>query len=276
MTVKPNFVGIGGQKCASTWLSECLRSHPEVFMSSPKELRYFVDNESRGLEWYLKFFEDAGSYKCRGEFASNYIYWPESAEKIKDALGDVKIIAVVRDPVERSLSHLKHLIRDGDLPEMSGAITKSHLQDILKKHPKVLSNSFYQPGLKKYCEVFGDSSVFIVSQSACRENGRRVLEALWSFLEVHKDEDIAEADQVVSAGVNPKFSWLETLRNKTFVFAKYRAPWLINWVKKSGLSSAYRKVNRGEELVFSIEAAEHLKGCCADDWQATEAMLTVR
>ena len=276
MTVKPNFVGIGGQKCASTWISECLRSHPEIFMSSPKELRYFVDNESKGIEWYLKFFEDASSYRYRGEFASNYIYWPESAQKIKDALGDVKIMAVVRDPVERALSHIKHLIRDGDLPEMSGEITKSNLEDILGKHPKVLSNSCYQPGLKKYCEVFGAASVFIVSQATCRENGRRVLETLWIFLGVDASADIAEANQVVSAGVNPKFSWLEKLRKKIFSFAKFRAPWLINWVKKSGLSSAYRKVNRGENIVYSQEATEHLKDLCSDDWRATQEMLTVK
>ncbi|SDJ09623.1 sulfotransferase domain-containing protein [Billgrantia gudaonensis] len=276
MKVKPNFIGIGGQKCASTWLSECLRSHPEIFMSSPKELRYFVDNENKGLEWYLAFFENAADYKYRGEFASNYIYWPGSAQKIKDALGDVKIIAVVREPVSRALSHIKHLIRDGSLPEMSGEIPQNSLEDIIGKHPEVLSNSCYLPGLKKYCEVFGDASVFIVCQSTCLNNGRHVLGELWSFLGVCESADITEADQVVSAGVNPKFSWLENLRAKVFVFSKYRAPWLINWVKRTGFSSLYRKVNRGDELVFSPEAAEYLKELCADDWRATQKMLTVR
>ena len=276
MKTKPNFVGIGGQKCATTWMSECLRSHPEIYVSSPKELRYFVDNEDKGLSWYLGFFEGTDSYKCRGEFASNYIYFPESAQKIKDTLGDVKIIAVVRDPVERALSHIKHLIRDGDLPPMFGEIIKEDLIGILKQHPKVLSNSHYQPGLKSYYDVFGDSSVFVVSQSACMKYGRNVLNSLWGFLEVSHAFESSEAEKVVSKGLNPKFHWAEGLRKKIFVFAKYRAPWLINWVKRTGLSSAYRKLNQGQDLTFSPAASSYLSDLCADDWYKTQKLLMVR
>ncbi|MHA7924114.1 MAG: hypothetical protein ACX936_02850 [Marinobacter sp.] len=276
MSNAPNLIGIGGQKCASTWLSECLRSHPEIFMSSPKELRFFADNEQKGFHWYLGFFKGTASYKYRGEFSSNYIYWPDSAEKIKDTLGIVKIIAVVRDPAERALSHIKHLVRDGALSKVSGEITKSALDDILKEHPQVISNSLYQPGLKRFREVFGVSSIFVVNQQECFNNGRRVLESLWAFLGVNPNVMVGDADKVVSAGINPKYSWLEALRVKVFTFAKYRAPWLINWVKKSGLSRVYRKVNRGKELVFSQEAANYISKLCANDWRATQEMLTVR
>ena len=248
MQVKPNFIGIGGQKCASTWLSECLRSHPEIFMSSPKEIKYFTDQEHNGIDWYLDFFKKSSSYSSRGEFASNYIYKPESAEKIKETLGNIKIIGVVREPVSRSLSHIKHLIRDGDIPNMSGQITTAMLQQILQQHPQVLSNSLYLPGLTKYIETFSPKSVFIVNQATCLSNGKLVLEALWKFLEVDDTCWIGMANEIVSVGINPKFAKLESVRIKIFRAVKYNAPSVINWVKKIGLSSAYRRINSGKSF----------------------------
>lgn len=276
MNPKPNLIGIGGQKCASTWLSECLRSHPEVFMSSPKELRFFVDNESKGVDWYFGFFESAADFTYRAEFSSNYIYWPESAEKIKSTLGDVKVIAVVREPADRSLSHIKHLIRDGDLLPKKGEITKKHLEEIVDQHPKVLSNSYYQPGLQKYRDVFGKDAVFVVCQKTCRDSGKFVLDALWNFLEIGSAFEITEVDKVVSAGINPKFSQLEAFRKYLFSAAKYRAPWFINWIKKSGLSSLYRNLNSGEKIFFSHEAEEYIQSLCAEDWYSTQAILSIK
>lgn len=45
---RPDFIGIGAQKCATTWLALCLRQHPQIFMASPKELKYFNENFARG------------------------------------------------------------------------------------------------------------------------------------------------------------------------------------------------------------------------------------
>jgi len=275
MTAKPNFIGIGGQKCASTWLSECLRAHPEVFMSSPKELRYFADNCKKGFDWYLKYFESSENYKCRGEFSSNYIYHLESAKKIKKNLGKVKIIAVAREPVDRALSHIKHLIRDGDIPKLSGKITEELLKDILKSHPKVLSNSLYQPGLSEFRKVFGKNAVFVVSQSTCRANSQKVLKSLWGFLGVSNDVELNVANKVVSVGINPRFFWLESLRRKIFSFTKYRFPELINRIKKTGLPSLYRKLNSGDSVYFSEKATLYLRGLSEDDWASTQAMLSI-
>ena len=57
MNYLPNLIGIGAQKCATTWFSECLRSHPDIFVSSPKEIKYFLYHENKGLNWYGSFFE---------------------------------------------------------------------------------------------------------------------------------------------------------------------------------------------------------------------------
>src|SRR5687768_12562785 len=121
--LSPTFVGIGGQKCASTWMSECLRRHPQVLLTTPKELRYFTDQRAYGIEWFLDHFVTTREgVVAAGEFSSNYLYDPGCAERILEALGPVRILAVVRDPVDRMLSHVKHLVRDGMLPQLKGEI----------------------------------------------------------------------------------------------------------------------------------------------------------
>jgi len=271
----PNFIGIGGQKCASTWLSECLRCHPEIFMSSPKELKYFSTNAEKGFDWYLKFFSKSSNFKYRGEFSSNYIYHVESAKKIKNKLGNVKVIAVVRDPVERSLSHIKHLIRDGKIRHLSGEISLSSFKDLLVIDNSILSNSFYQPGLNAYLSVFGKDSLFIVSQDKCKFDGELVLQQLWKFFNVDNSIKINIANKVISKGINPKYFFLETLRIKVFILAKYRFPWLINIFKRLGLSSFYRKINQGDLITFSNEVIEYIRNSTLDDWIETKKMLSV-
>src|SRR5687767_9665111 len=109
---KPNFVGVGAQKCATTWLSVCLRRHPEVFMSVPKEIRFFDadENWAKGVDWYLDHFNNSQNYKARGEFSPSYLSHPVSAERIKSVLGTVKILVSLRNPATRFISHYKHLM----------------------------------------------------------------------------------------------------------------------------------------------------------------------
>lgn len=265
---KPTFIGIGGQKCGSTWLSECLRSHPNIQMSTPKELRYFTDNREKGLDWYLSHFQK-NNIVHRGEFSSNYIYYPELAEKIHDEVGSVKIIGVLREPVERCLSHIKHLIRDGKLDPPSGVLNRSNLLKINDDFPKLINNSLYFRGLDAFGKVFGESNVFYVSQADCRSKPNLVLSSLWNFLRVTKDVEIPETNKTISEGIVPRYQWLETWRRELFSIAKGRFPGAINAAKKTGLSAAYRKYNRGNELKFSNDACEYIYGLCKDDWERT-------
>ena len=64
--IKPNFIGIGAMKCATTWISECLRYHPEIYMSSPKEIHFFSAYYDKGLDWYLNHFQESKAYKAIG------------------------------------------------------------------------------------------------------------------------------------------------------------------------------------------------------------------
>lgn len=103
-----NFLVIGVQKAGTTALYEYLREHPDVALSDVKEAHHF-DDES--LDWdrpdhaaYHRRFA-ATDRPARGEVTPIYIYWPNSLERIRSYNPDMRLVLVLRDPVERAWSH---------------------------------------------------------------------------------------------------------------------------------------------------------------------------
>src|SRR3954451_85173 len=112
----PNVVVIGGLKCGTTSLHHYLNLHPQIEMSRPKELNFFVAelNWPLGTEWYASHFsrqapvgvESSPRYTSRPRFEG-------VAERIRSVLGEVRLIYVVRGPIDRMLSHYLHNVGGG-------------------------------------------------------------------------------------------------------------------------------------------------------------------
>jgi len=140
----PNFIIGGALKCGTTSLFYQLDQHPEVFMCEPKEPRYFLyeiaqaeqsdkralNFPARTLEEYAALFEGSAGFKAIGEASAHYFNWPAIAPKIKDTLPDVKIIFMLRNPIDRAYSHYLHAVRIGaeNRPVEEGlAVTESRI-----------------------------------------------------------------------------------------------------------------------------------------------------
>ena len=81
---KPDFIGIGAEKSATTWIFECLREHPEIYMAPKKNINYFDDpqNYSKGIDWYISNFKKNNGIKKCGEFTTEYIFKEYVPERI--------------------------------------------------------------------------------------------------------------------------------------------------------------------------------------------------
>ena len=102
----PDFICIGVQRAGTTWLYECLKEHPEIFVPETKELHFFNDNYEKGMTFYSDFFNDANSTKqVIGELTPNYYHDFTALERISQSLPNVKIIFILREPVARAYSH---------------------------------------------------------------------------------------------------------------------------------------------------------------------------
>jgi len=127
----PNFLVIGAGKGGTTALHRYLNQHPQIFMSEPKELSFFPFEERppdfRGpnddedfarqrvtsLDDYRACFAGAAGYPARGESSPVYLYYPESAARIRRHIPEAKLIAVLRQPAAAAYSRFLMLRRNG-------------------------------------------------------------------------------------------------------------------------------------------------------------------
>ena len=143
---QPDFLIIGAPKAGTTALHAALTQHPQIFTSMPKEPKYWLCDDApppawRGpgdahsqQEWiwrradYAKVFEPAEPGQVRGESTPFYLWSKGAHRRIAEALPEVKLIAVVRDPIDRAYSNWMHLWSDGLEPE-SDFVTAFEKQD---------------------------------------------------------------------------------------------------------------------------------------------------
>ena len=100
----PTFLVIGAQKSGTTSLVHYLAAHPQVYARTD-ELHFFDRYYERGLDWYSSQFEDAAAV---GESSPEYMFRPEVAPRIAADLPGVKLVAILRDPVDRAYSQYWH------------------------------------------------------------------------------------------------------------------------------------------------------------------------
>lgn len=115
----PSFLIIGTQKGGTTSLYRWLGQHPQICEASRKEVHYFDINYSRGERWYRAHFpllRDLADERVTGEGSPYYMCHPHAPGRIASLLPDVRLIVLLRNPVERAISHYFHSHRNGREP----------------------------------------------------------------------------------------------------------------------------------------------------------------
>lgn len=105
--ILPDFFGMGAQKSATTWISQVLSIHKDIFIPEKKEIHYFNDNFYKPLSWYSGYFKRHRE-KIKGEITPAYaILDPKTIELINKLMPEIKIIYLMRNPIDRAWSHAK-------------------------------------------------------------------------------------------------------------------------------------------------------------------------
>jgi hypothetical protein len=177
--VKPTFLGIGAQKCASTWIHEILDDHPDIFVSNPKELDFFSHRYDRGYTWYERHFGKAGSARAIGEVSPSYFCDPSAPDRVARYDPALKIVLALRDPVQRAFSNHLHEIRKGhftgdDLRFEAGLAT----------NPMYLIQSRYGTHVANWLRAFPKDRLLILVQEDILADPAAQARRLYSFLGV--------------------------------------------------------------------------------------------
>ena len=144
-----DFLIIGATKSATTWLQRSLQSDDDVYMPDP-ELHYFSREYHRGVGWYLSQFGEPGPGRVVGEKSNSYLDEPPAAQRIHEALPHVKLIAQLRNPVDRAYSNYCMLYRRGEV----GADIERYLDPADAVDLRILDGGHYSRHIRAYLDLY--------------------------------------------------------------------------------------------------------------------------
>jgi len=235
----PNLIIIGGLKCGTTSIHHYLGLHPEVQMSKPKELNFFVEELTwdLGMDWYEGRFDDR--FAVRGESSPHYTNQPRYTgvvERIHEHIPDARLLYMVRDPISRILSHWRHATGAGyETREMA---------DVLTRHDQTyVTRSMYWMQLQPYLERFERSQIEIITQEELQSDREGTMRRAFEF-----------------AGVDPSFTSEQFDREWEKSTAKESGQYqrMEKLVKLPGFRSFDRNFDRlPESMRWMVEKVVH-------------------
>jgi hypothetical protein len=236
---KPTFFILGAPKCGTTAIAQYMASHPDVFLSSPKEPHFFDGNYEKGVASYLHdHFARWGNELAAGEATPSYFAVPFAAERIRHDVPDAKLIVMLRDPTSRAFSSWWMLhVRGMESLSFADAIAAERLQSA-SGHPLEKANAVtaweahveqiragkqldirtylhtghYAIHLRRYFQLFPKQNIKIIFSHQLRENPEKVIRDLWSFIGVDSQAplpDFEAVNEALGAGVKPVLKWIQ-------------------------------------------------------------------
>jgi hypothetical protein len=251
----PNFLIIGAAKAGTNALYHYLRQHPQVYMSPWKEPKFFAFESEADLGFraangrdapvnasvildqaeYEELFDDASDELARGEASTHYLYVEKSPARIKALIPDARLIAVLRNPVDRAFSSYQHLVRDDLEPLDFGAALDAEPQRIAEHYAylyRYTDLGFYSEQLDRYEKSFPESQLCVLLYDDLRSDPEGTCRRIFSFLGVdeHFVPDMSgeynrsgvPKNRVMHRVLNPSAPMKRRLWNVTPRFARER------------------------------------------------------
>lgn len=233
-----DFIGVGAQKAGTSWIYACLYEHPGI-CAPVKEIHFFSrDRYGEGIEWYEHYFRNCAEGKLKGEFSTSYLYSPNAAKRIASHYPDVKLIAVLRNPVDRAFSQYRNAIKAGEI----GAETT--FETYLQEAPSAIEQGKYHEQLLRYFEHFSKDQVKILIYEDSRRDPEGFIAWIYTFLGVDASFTPSMLHTEVNVARTPKHVLVErAMHRMAETLRKVGLDRLVWAIRKSGLPDLVRKGN---------------------------------
>ncbi len=235
----PNFLIIGAAKAGTTSLCHYLRQHPQVFMPATKELNFFVEESSRGRHraWYEQQFAGAERAIAVGEASPRYTMHPVYAgvaRRIAEILPAVRLIYLLRHPIERIRSHY--------LDRVIYGAEKAPISEALLKNPIYVSASRYASQIERYLDYFPRDQLLLVAAEHLRDARAQTVRKILEFVKVDPnwEDSVLEREfhRTAERRAATRLGWL-ILRHPGYRILGPRVP---GWLKRVGRALATRRL----------------------------------
>ncbi|PIG94472.1 sulfotransferase [Gloeocapsopsis sp. IPPAS B-1203] len=227
----PNFLVVGAAKAGTTALYYYLKQHPQIYMSPEKEPKFFAlegdkldfrgpgDRENicksaiTDIETYRQLFQGVTNEIAIGEASPLYLYSPKAAERIKKYIPDAKLIAILRNPIERAYSGYIMHVREGR------ETAKDFAEALQQEETRIRNNwgwghyvnvGFYHTQLKRYLELFDREQIRVYLYEDLKTDPIKLVQDIFKFLGVD-DTFVPDTSLKYNVAGVPKNDAIKTL-----------------------------------------------------------------
>lgn len=229
----PDFIIIGAQKGGTSSLYQYLKKHPQILRANLKELHFFSKEYHKGLNWYKACFPSTtrrnmlskkiNKQIITGEASPYYIMHPNAPKLMASVLPEIKLIAILRNPVDRLISHYNHMVRIGreTLP----------LKEAIDNEEKRIAGEFEKIQASQSHSVFTHATFSYLARG-------RYIEQLERFTKYFRKE------QILVLKSEEFFANTQSEYDKVLEFLNVE-PYILNDAKPKNVGS-YNKENQTE------------------------------
>jgi hypothetical protein len=290
----PDFLILGAPKAGTTAIYHALKQHPGVFMPKQKELRFFafegktVDKNDpvnrkvvTDIETYRRHFSYAQDFQIRGEASPGYLSSKEAPVRIKRMVPKARMVAILRNPVERAFSHFLFAIQQGYEPpgtKFLDALREPYIdyRGFRRSRPYV-TDGLYGKSLSRYLQIFDRDQLHVVKYEELKESPHRVLCEIYRFLELDSDISPTVGTDYAASGVPRNAFWHAFLKSRAMALPlrammgvargeRYRASLIRRNLYRPAMSKD-EWIQAYESFDDDIEVLEGLIGWDCGDWK---------
>ncbi|NES04237.1 MAG: sulfotransferase domain-containing protein [Okeania sp. SIO2F4] len=299
MLHKPNFLLIGAAKAGTTSLTNYLKQHPEIFICPKREPNFFgfvgeychSDGEADqggkeryeflrklsidDIQAYHSQFEKVKDEKAIGEASPLYLYNSRTPQRIYEYRSDIKIIAILRNPVDRAFSHFVY-------SRARGKETLSNFFDAIKEEEIEVKNiwygsrhyvrlGFYYSQLEPYFQLFKPSQIRIYLYKDLADNSSKVMQNIFQFLEVD-DSFLVNTSVRHNQSLMPKNRVLHNLLTNQSQFKKLMKKFLPEKIINAGKNIRNKNLEK-PKVDFPVEARNYLISIYKEDILKLQSLI---
>lgn len=233
-----DFIGVGAQKSGTSWVYTCLYEHPEVCIPI-KEIHFFSRPRfEKGKEWYESHFKKCDESKKSGEFSTSYLYSVEAPERIYNLYPDAKLIAILRNPMDRAISQYRNAIKAGEITE---SVT---FEAFILQEKSVIEQGRYHEQLQRYYSLFPQEQLLVLVYEDMRKNPELFMKQIYQFLGINSDFKASMLNHEVNIARTPKSVSVGRVMHHTAEFLRgIGLDTFVHAVRKAGLPDFVHKLN---------------------------------
>jgi hypothetical protein len=240
--MKPYFIGLGAQKCGTSWIYANLDTHPEIHIPI-KEIHFFSREYhfSKGIIWYEAFYKRCGKTQKCGEFCTSYLFSEMAAERIFHFYPEIKLIATLRNPVDRAFSNFKNDVMAGNVNKGVGFF------NALDDHPEYIEQGQYSDQLERFLKYFSMKNMCVMIYEDIKKDPQLFMKKIYAFLDVRDNFTSRLLHEKINPSYVPRSQVLERVMSKVSSKLKHlKGGNIFKSLKRVGINKVIRGMNRND------------------------------